>query len=150
MKSSEYYKETTHLSAFSAAVQAKCPRCRKGNMFSTPMYSFKQQKMHVNCPYCNMKFEKEPGYFYVAMFVSYAFNVLEMIAIAIATYFVVGNLDNPYLYMATLFSGILILAPFNYRYSRVVLLYWLTPGLHYIRDIGRKKPVEQDKDRRTL
>lgn len=126
------------LSAFSAALHAKCPRCRKGEMFATPMYSFKQQKMNTHCPHCNMKFEKEPGYFYVAMFVSYAFNVTQMIAIAIATYLIVGNLENPYLYMATLFSGILLLAPFNYRYSIVILLYWLTPGLHFNPEIAEK------------
>lgn len=89
-----------------------------------------------------MKFEKEPGYFYVAMFVSYGLNVMEMIIIAIATYLVTKNLDNPYLYMATLFAGILVLAPFNYRYSRVILLYWLTPGLHYIPDYAKKKQVK--------
>ena len=139
MKTPEYNNLNLHVSAFSAALRAKCPRCRQGNMFTTSMYSFKQQKMNINCPHCNMKFEKEPGYFYVAMFVSYGLNVMEMIIIAIATYLVTKNLDNPYLYMATLFAGILVLAPFNYRYSRVILLYWLTPGLHYIPDYAKKK-----------
>lgn len=139
MKISE---EEQPLSAFAAAVRAKCPRCRRGDMFSTSMYGFKQQKMHINCPHCNMKFEKEPGYFYVAMFVSYAFNVIEMIVIAVATYLFAGKLENPYLYMATLFAGIIILAPFNYRYSRVILLYWLTPGLRYDPESARKKRYE--------
>lgn len=143
MKAQENPKENTPASALSAAFQAKCPRCRKGAMFATSMYSFKQQRMNINCPHCNMKFEKEPGYFYVAMFVSYAFNVAEMITIAMATYFFTGNLENPYLYMATLFAGILILAPFNYRYSRVILLYWLTPGLHYKPETGIIKGVNQ-------
>lgn len=142
MKTPEYNNLNLHVSAFSAALRAKCPRCRQGNMFTTSMYSFKQQKMNINCPHCNMKFEKEPGYFYVAMFVSYGLNVMEMIIIAIATYLVTKNLDNPYLYMATLFAGILVLAPFNYRYSRVILLYWLTPGLHYIPDYAKKKQVK--------
>jgi uncharacterized protein (DUF983 family) len=136
-------EENHPVSAFSGALNAKCPRCRQGDMFSNSMYSFKQQKMNINCPHCNMKFEKEPGYFYVAMFVSYAFNVVQMIIIAVATYLLAGELENPYLYMATLFAGILALAPFNYRYSRVILLYWLTPGLHFNPEFTKRKKISQ-------
>ncbi|MFD2744496.1 MULTISPECIES: DUF983 domain-containing protein [Sphingobacterium] len=116
---------------FKAALQAKCPKCRRGNIFANSMYGFKAQKMNIHCPHCDLKFEREPGYFYVSMFVSYAFNVAQMISIAVATYVLTGNLENIWLYIFTIFPGVLLLAPFNYRYSRVVLLYWLSPGLHY-------------------
>ena len=122
-----------------AALQAKCPRCRRGDMFATSMYGLKQQKMNVRCPHCEMKFEKEPGYWYVAMFVSYTLNVFEMIALAVATYFISGDMESPYLYMIVLFAGIFLLSPFNYRYSRVVLLYWLTPRLHFIPEMSKDK-----------
>jgi uncharacterized protein (DUF983 family) len=124
-------KENIKLSEFSAAVKGKCPRCRQGNVFSNSMYGLKSQTMHDRCPHCNLKFEREPGYFYVSMFVSYAMNVAEMVTIAILTYFITGNLENPFLYMAVIFPFVFILAPFNYRYSRIILLYWLTPGLNY-------------------
>lgn len=124
-------KEDIKLSEFSAAVKAKCPRCRKGDVFANSMYGFKSQTMNDRCPHCNLKFEREPGYFYVSMFVSYALNVAEMVTIAVLTYFITGNLENPFLYMAVIFPFVFILAPFNYRYSRVILLYWLTPGLNY-------------------
>lgn len=87
-----------------------------------------------------MKFEREPGYFYVAMFISYAFNVAQMITIAVATYVFTGNLENVWLYFGTIFPGIFLFAPFNYRYSRVVLLYWLTPGLHYNPAMSKDHP----------
>ena len=115
-----------------ALLNAKCPRCRKGDMFMNSMYGFKSQKMHDNCPYCNLKFEREPGYFYVAMFVSYGFNIIQMFIAGILTYLITGNTENPWLYMATIFPFVFILSPFNYRYSRVILLYYLTPGLKYI------------------
>ena len=124
-------REGMALSEFSAAVKAKCPRCRKGDLFSTPMYGFSLQKMHTYCPCCNLKFEKEPGYFYVAMFISYALNVAEMIALAVATYILSGTVDDPILYLSVILPAVFILSPFNYRYSRVMLLYWLTPGLKY-------------------
>jgi uncharacterized protein (DUF983 family) len=126
--------------AFKAALYAKCPRCRRGNMFATPMYGLKLQKMNVSCSHCNMKFEREPGYFYVAMFISYAFNVAQMITIAVATYVLTGNLENMWLYFATIFPAVFLLSPFNYRYSRVVLLYWLTPGLHYAPEMSKDNP----------
>lgn len=124
-------KENIKLSEFSAAVKSKCPRCRQGNVFANSMYGLKSQQMHDRCPHCNLKFEREPGYFYVSMFVSYALNVAEMVTIAVLTYFITGNLENPYLYMGVIFPFVFILAPFNYRYSRIILMYWLTPGLKY-------------------
>lgn len=125
-----------------AALEAKCPRCRRGDMFATSMYRFKQQKMNTRCPHCEMKFEKEPGYWYVAMFVSYTLNVFEMIALAVATYFISENMESPYLYMIVLFAGIFLLSPFNYRYSRVILLYWLTPRLNFIPEMSKDRTAQ--------
>ena len=129
-------------SEFSAALQAKCPRCRRGDMFDGPMYGLRLQKMNVTCPHCNLRFEREPGYFYVSMFVSYALNVAELIAFAVLTYLVTNNLENPWLYMAVLFPAVIILSPFNYRFSRVMLLYWLTPGLHYNPEMSKDNAGE--------
>lgn len=114
----------------SAALQAKCPKCRKGNMFATSMYGFSSQKMNERCPHCGFRFEIEPGYFYVAMFVSYAFNVAQMVTFAVGLYILTGS-HNPWIYVGVLLGVTFILSPFNFRYSRVILLYWLTPGLHY-------------------
>jgi uncharacterized protein (DUF983 family) len=108
---------------FKSAVDGKCPRCRTGNMFKAPLLSFKSKKMHEQCPHCNLKYEKEPGYFYVAMYVSYAFVVAELVTSCVATYILTGNLESPWLYLSVAIAVSIILAPFNYRYSRVVLMY---------------------------
>lgn len=122
---------------FTAALQAKCPKCRVGNMFSTPMYTIGGQKMNEYCPHCHFHFEIEPGYFYVAMFVSYALNVAQMVTLAVGTY-ILTHSESPWLYVAILLGVAVLLSPFNFRYARVVLLYWLTPGLHY--DPKRSEP----------
>jgi len=116
---------------FKSALQCKCPKCRTGNMFAGKMYNIGGQTMLENCPHCGFHFEVEPGYFYVAMFVSYALNVAEMVTLAIATYILTGNLESPWLYISILLGVAFALWPFNFRYSRVILLYWLTPGLHF-------------------
>ena len=125
------------LPEFKAALQCKCPKCRKGNMYGNSMYRFGGQKSFTNCPYCNFQFEIEPGYFYVAMFVSYAMNVAEMVTFAVGTYILTGS-ESPWLYIAILLGVSLILSPINYRYSRVILLYWLTPNLHFDPERARK------------
>ncbi|MET3980781.1 uncharacterized protein (DUF983 family) [Mucilaginibacter sp. UYP25] len=111
-------------------IKAKCPRCRRGDIYSTPTYGFSSQKMHERCSHCGLHYEREPGYWYVAMFVSYSFNVAEMLIFAIGLHMLTGS-NSPWLYVAVLMGVIFVLSPFNYRYSRVALLYWLTPGLNY-------------------
>ena len=118
------------LKMWPAIVKAKCPQCRVGNIYENPIYSLSGQKMHVNCPHCGMVFEREPGYFYAAMYVSYAFIVAELVSLAIGISIVTGS-TNPWLYTVVLLGIVSVLAPFNLRYSRVLLLHWLTPGLRY-------------------
>ncbi|WP_379090385.1 DUF983 domain-containing protein [Pedobacter sp. UC225_65] len=122
-----------YISQWQGMVNAKCPRCRVGNVFSGPTYGFKIQKMNEVCPHCNLKFEREPGYFYVSMFVSYAMNVAEMITVSVAAYIFGLKLEyeNLWYFVAILFGTTVLFSPFNYRYSRIALLYWLSPGLNY-------------------
>jgi uncharacterized protein (DUF983 family) len=120
---------------------AKCPRCRVGKVFNGPVYAFKSQQMNETCPYCGLKFEREPGYFYVAMFVSYAMNVAQMITISVAAYIFGLELtyENLWYFVGILILASVVFSPFNYRYSRMVLLYWLSPGLNYEPGIGNRK-----------
>lgn len=122
-----------------AALSAKCPRCRRGNMFEGGLYSFGSNRINIHCPVCKMIFEIEPGYFYAAMYVSYAMNVGEGVTIALLTWLITGNSDSPWLYLVTILSGLFILSPVNFRYSRVILLYWLSPKVHYRPELD--KPI---------
>lgn len=133
MSSTDQLNHTPHVSQWYGITHSKCPRCREGNVFTGATYGFKVQKMNERCPHCDLKFEREPGYFYVAMFVSYAMNVAEMISMSVAAY-VLGlplTYENLWYYVGILLVGVFLFSPFNYRYSRMVLLYWLSPGLNY-------------------
>lgn len=135
-------KTVTPISEFSAALHAKCPKCRKGDMFVNTGLGFVGQKSHANCPYCNFQFEIEPGYFYVAMFVSYGMIVAEMVTLAVSIFLLTGS-ESPWLYIGILLGVTMLLSPFNYRYSRVILLYWLTPNLHYDPERAKKPYYEK-------
>lgn len=56
----------------------KCPRCRKGNLFtSRNPYNLKViTKMPEACPVCGQKTEIEVGFYYGTGFVSYGLSVL--------------------------------------------------------------------------
>lgn len=86
--------------------------------------------MHEHCPHCGLKFEVEPGYFYAAMYVSYAFSVGEVVTLGLTTAMLTKS-ESPWVYVSVLFAAILIFAPFNLRYSRLVLLHYLSPKIIY-------------------
>lgn len=129
-----------YISQWNGFSQSKCPRCRVGKVFKGNTYSLKVQKMNEFCPHCDLKFEREPGYFYGAMFVSYALNVAEIITVSVAASVLGLKLieENLWYYVALLFGTTMVFSPFNYRYSRMILLYFLSPGLHY--EPHRSKP----------
>lgn len=118
-------------SKFYSILHAKCPRCRRGNLFATPMYGFKSQKMHNNCPKCNLKYEIEPGYFYAAMYVAYGFNVALAVITGILTYLITGEEHSPWIYVLSILIISILLSPLNFRYSRVILLHILSPNVKY-------------------
>lgn len=117
-----------------AIVHGKCPHCRRGDIFRGSLYGFDIQHTNEICGHCGQRFEIEPGYFYAAMYVSYAMNVIQMITTGIATYILSGgnlDFDSLWLYVGVIFGMSFILSPFNYRYSRVILLHWLSPKISY-------------------
>lgn len=119
------------ISKFQAARQCKCPRCRTGQMFEGTAFRIKGQKMNKNCPHCGFKFEIEPGFFYVAMFVSYALNVAQFVTVCVALYVLSGGSESPWLYLIACSLTAVILSGFNFRYARVIQMYWLTPNLQF-------------------
>lgn len=135
-------KQYSTPSEIKSAIEARCPRCRTGHMFNSSLMSFKSSKMVERCPACELKFEKEPGYFYVAMYVSYVLVVAELVAACVATAVFSGGVESPWPYIIVAIGVTVLLAPFNSRYSRVILLYWLTPSFKFNRKIFEKVKAE--------
>jgi uncharacterized protein (DUF983 family) len=51
-----------------------CPRCRSAKIFRSSVY-WGFPKMHDCCPTCGLHFNREPGYFLGAMYISYGLGV---------------------------------------------------------------------------
>ena len=104
-------------------LKCKCPNCKEGKMFSKlgNLLLFRAPKMNAKCNQCNFKFEKEPGFFFGAMFVSYALVAAEMIATMVLCK---GIFDFPYINVLVMTLVIaIVLSTFNYRVSRSIWVY---------------------------
>ena len=110
-------------SVLSSVLKAKCPKCREGEVFTHPMYNLsKMFSMHKNCPKCNLRYEKEPGNFYGAMYVSYGFSTAIFVVVGLILYYFFND-PGIEVYLITILIVAAILFPINFRYSRIIFLY---------------------------
>ncbi|MGB3617761.1 MAG: DUF983 domain-containing protein [Catalinimonas sp.] len=117
-------------SKLSAILHERCPRCRQGKVFEYPISRYdKFTRMHERCPHCGLRFEREPGEFYGAMYVSYAFSVALFVAVFVVLY-VVFNDPAIWIYIVTVVGLNLALIPVFFRYSRMLYLH-LFSGIRY-------------------
>ena len=110
-------------------VNFKCPRCHKGDMFppDTLMKFNKFDKMNAACNYCGQSFEPEPGYYFGAMFISYALNASLFIAIWVMMTFISEEISLFWIITVIILLSILLL-PIIFRLSRAM---WINIFVSY-------------------
>ncbi len=112
----------------------RCPRCHQGKVFekSNPYDLSNLFRMHPVCEHCQERYEKEPGYFFGAMFVSYGFTAFLFFVILVLD-FAFFHLGLTLLYF--LIPGVLILSPLIFRWSRLI---WLNFFIRYNPELAKK------------
>ncbi|MCT4562349.1 MAG: DUF983 domain-containing protein [Crocinitomicaceae bacterium] len=99
-----------------------CPQCHQGKVFKYKNpFSLKHfSDMNETCSNCQLKYEKEVGFFYGAMYVSYALT---------SGFFIVSFIiDLMYVQAAMwklitfLIVSLVILSPLTYRLARLIWL----------------------------
>lgn len=110
-----------------AALYNKCPRCHAGKVFeNNNPYSFKNGlTMRKHCVSCGLKYEREVGYFYGAMYVSYALQVGLVVMLYLLNSFW-WQLDIPVL-VGIIIGCALSLFPVTFRWSRIMWIGFFTP-----------------------
>lgn len=98
----------------------KCPRCQEGDFFVSHPYDLKHAgEVHTHCSKCGLKYSKEPGFYYGAMYVSYALGVALFV-----TLWVSFNLFLPfvnvYIQLLTISLASLLLGPYLYALSKII------------------------------
>lgn len=117
-------------SSFRSLIEGRCPRCHQGPLFSAPVTNLARfSEMPAECPACSQTYEPEPGFYYGAMFISYAFSVATLVITGLATY-VLGHDPAAWVYVTNTILGTLVMAPFSYRASRALMLY-LFGSVHF-------------------
>ncbi|MEM7031400.1 MAG: DUF983 domain-containing protein [Chloroflexota bacterium] len=95
-------------------LQQKCPRCLSGAIFSDAWEIFEA------CPNCGLMYEREPGYFTGAMYLSY--GMAGLICIPLWVWLVTLGLPT-YATLLIVAAALAIATPLVFRYSRIVWLH---------------------------
>lgn len=76
-------------STLASILRQLCPRCREGSIFRYSIFrGF--PKMHDRCPVCDLKFDRESGYFLGAMYISYGLGIVIVALIAALLWWATG------------------------------------------------------------
>lgn len=106
----------------------KCPRCKKGNLFTHKWYQLTQlTQMPEECSVCGQKMEVEIGFYYGTGYVSYALTVAFTASTFVAWWVLLGFSikDNSiFWWLGINASMILLLQPWFMRTSRAIWLSW--------------------------
>lgn len=107
-------------SALSSILHQRCPRCRVGSIFRSSIFRG-LPKMYERCAVCGLKFEREPGYFLGAMYISYGLALGTITVLAVGLWAGTGwPITKVVLWAVGLF---LPLAPSLTLLARVLWLY---------------------------
>ena len=108
-------------SRFGAMIRNRCPHCRIGEVFPFSAFSLKFHKMHDQCPVCRQDFIIEPGFYYGAMYISYAITIAIEVAVFMVLY-VFFHDPELWIYIVAITVTLLILSPLVFRISRMLML----------------------------
>lgn len=75
MMNEKYKKSKSNL--IIRILKEKCPNCGKGDVFEKKKKFFQLPVMKDKCDICHYYFDREPGYFLGAMYISYGLAVLQ-------------------------------------------------------------------------
>ncbi len=105
-------------------ISHKCPKCRKGPLFTHKAYDLKHfSKMPKQCECCNQPYELEPSFYYGAMYVSYALQVALLVTVFTAYQILYPDVDVMIM-IATVIGVSAILYPVIIRLSRSIWIHF--------------------------
>ena len=98
----------------------QCPRCRRGRIFRAPVYRSPLGTFE-SCDVCGLRYEREPGYFLGAMYVSYLVSIPPVGLLLWIIWRLTGTLSD--LSIGAAFLAYLPVVPVVARFARVVWMY---------------------------
>src|SRR5687767_5308607 len=88
-------------------LRERCPNCGKGRVYEKNSKFFQLPVMRERCAVCDYRYDREPGYFLGAMYVSYGLAVLEGITAFLIAYYLSPGISA--IYLALIVVGTILL-----------------------------------------
>ena len=120
---------------FSWILRNRCPKCGEGALFvKSNAYDLRHtSSMHATCNCCGEDFEREPGFYFGAAYVSYALTVALWVAVLVALmcfdawgWMEFGMFTHPGTFLITGITLLVVLLPLIYRLSRSIWIAMFT------------------------
>jgi hypothetical protein len=109
-------------SLLASILTEKCPNCGKAPVFEASKGIFKMPVMKEKCESCNYVFDREPGYFIGALYISYGLAVFQGILTFLVCYFLFPALETVWIPILIL-TVLCLLAKKNYKLSRIIYIH---------------------------
>lgn len=99
----------------------KCPHCHEGEFFISrnPYDLAKAGDMHEACTVCGRRYAPEPGFYYGAMYVSYALGVALFVGVYLMLAVLTPDLPT-WAVVTTVLVSLLVLTPLIYASSKII------------------------------
>jgi uncharacterized protein (DUF983 family) len=102
---------------FMGLLRQRCPRCLQGRIYRGWI------DMHERCPVCDLLYEREPGYFMGAMYISYGTATILIGLVMFVLHLALPSWDLGVLVLIA--TGLFLpFAPMTSRYARVIWMYF--------------------------
>lgn len=111
--------------------KSKCPRCQEGEFFVSHPYDLARMgDIHTHCDHCGLKYAKEPGFYYGAMYVAYALGVALFVTLWVSFNLFFENVSVGW-QIALIIIATIVLSPYLYALSKII---WANMFIKYDKD----------------
>lgn len=127
-------------------INFKCPYCHEGNFFvaSDPYDLTRTGDLHRECSVCGRKYEREPGFYFGAMYISYALAIALSVSVYIACIVLFPDAAI-WTRIVAILSALFLSAPLMYALSKIL---WANMFMDHVGVEPTKKELAE-QERRT-
>lgn len=105
----------------------KCPRCHEGDFFVSTPYDLKRAgDLHEECSNCKLNYRPEPGFYYGAMYVSYALGVALFVTLWVSFNLFLPSVSAGVQVLVIALASVLT-APYLYALSKIIWANFFIP-----------------------
>lgn len=111
--------------------KGKCPQCQEGDFFVSHPYDLSHMgDVKESCNKCGLKYSKEPGFYYGAMYVAYALGVATFVTFWVSLNLFFNEVSTG-VQIAVVLLAIILSGPYLFSLSKII---WANMFISYQKD----------------